>query len=98
METAAMMSYIWLYLFLINLLTSQSISGTSIRRWLAEVPEARLLGLVTIGGSLWVLPYADLASQDPQNGPFALVPLDVDPSGPTFASHSLNGFLSWPLN
>ena len=52
-----MMTYIWLYLVLINLLTAavyiwdkhQAVA----RRW--RVPEARLLGLAAIGGALGAL-------------------------------------------
>ena len=69
-----MMTYIWLYLVLINLLTAavyiwdkhQAVA----RRW--RVPEARLLGLAAIGGALGAL----IARHKTHKWPFALgVPL-----------------------
>ena len=73
-----MMTYIWLYLVLINLLTAavyiwdkhQAVA----RRW--RVPEARLLGLAAIGGALGALLDMQVWRHKTHKWPFALgVPL-----------------------
>ena len=69
-----MMTYIWLYLVLINLLTAavyiwdkhQAVA----QRW--RVPEARLLGLAAIGGALGALLAMQIWRHKTHKWPFAL--------------------------
>lgn len=73
-----MMTYIWLYLVLVNLLTAavyiwdkrQAVA----HRW--RVPEARLLGLAAIGGALGALLAMQIWRHKTHKWPFSLgVPL-----------------------